>query len=91
MPDQGRRVACVAGVKSGRERGNLGARGRKERKGKVPLLPPPSRVVPRPKSLPLPFQTPATQARKRKAKQSEILGGGSRRLLCARSCVLKSH
>ena len=29
----------------------------------VPLLPPPSRVVSRPSSLPLPFRTPATQAR----------------------------
>ena len=29
----------------------------------VPLLPPPSRVVSRPNSLPLPFRTPATQAR----------------------------
>ena len=28
----------------------------------VPLLPPPSRVVSRPNSLPLPFRTPATQA-----------------------------
>ena len=63
-------VACVArGVERGRGRGNLGAResvwgarGRKERKkGKVPLLPPPSRVVSRPNSLPLPFRTPATR------------------------------
>ena len=30
----------------------------------VPLLPPPSRVVSRPNSLPLPFRTPATQASK---------------------------
>ena len=29
---------------------------------RVPLLPPPSRAVWRPNSLPLPFQTPATQA-----------------------------
>ena len=28
----------------------------------VPFLPPPSRTVLRPKSLPLPFRTPATQA-----------------------------
>ena len=28
---------------------------------RVPLLPPPSRAVWRPNSLPLPFQTPATQ------------------------------
>ena len=28
----------------------------------VPLLPPPSHVVSRPNSLPLPFRTPATQA-----------------------------
>ena len=42
-------IACVAGVKRGRGRGNLGARGRK-------------RVVSRPNSLPLPFRTPATQA-----------------------------
>ena len=28
----------------------------------VPVLPPPSRVVPRPNSLPLPFRPPATQA-----------------------------
>ena len=62
-------VACVAGVERGRGRGNFGAResvwgarGRKERKrGKVPLLPPPSRVVSRPNSLPLPFRTPATR------------------------------
>ena len=62
-------VACVAGVEMGRGRGNLGAResvwgsrGRKERKkGKVPLLPPPSRVVSRLNSLPLPFRTPATR------------------------------
>ena len=62
-------VACVAGVERGRGRGNLsaresvwGSRGRKERrKGKVSLLPPPSRVVSRPNSLPLPFRTPATR------------------------------
>ena len=55
-------VACVAGVKRGS--GNLGARGRKESN----LLPPPSRAVSRPNSLPrlpLPFRTPATQASKR--------------------------
>ena len=57
-------LACVAGVKRGRGRGNLGARG--ERKGtpnpSPPLLPPPSRVASRPNSFPLPFRTPATQA-----------------------------
>ena len=47
-------LACMAGVK----RGNLGARGRKERNS----LPSPLRVVSRPNSLPLPFRTPATQA-----------------------------
>ena len=58
-------VACVAGVE--RERGNLGAReivwgARGRKKGKVPLLPPLSRVILRHNSLPLPFRTPATQA-----------------------------
>ena len=48
-------VACVAGVKRGRGRGNLGAR---EREG----TPPPSRAVSCPNSVPLPFRTPATQA-----------------------------
>ena len=41
-------IAYVAGVKTGRERGNLGAR---------------ERVVSRLNSLPLPTRTPATQAR----------------------------
>ena len=55
-------VACVAGVERGRRRVNWGAR-EGERKGKeFSLLPPPSRVVSRPNSLPLPFRTPATQA-----------------------------
>jgi len=59
-------LACVAGVKRGR--GNLGARervgrAREKEKESVPLLPPPSRVVSRPNSLPLPFRTPATQAK----------------------------
>ena len=49
-------LACLAGVKRGR--GNLGARGRKERSS----LPPHLRVVSRPNSFPLPFRTPATQA-----------------------------
>ena len=55
-------AACVAVVERGRGRGNLGAREgeRKERK-KGSLLPPPSRVVSRPNSLPLPFRTPATR------------------------------
>ena len=47
-----KRLACVAGVK--REGGGgFGARGRKERKNaENPLLPPPSRVVSHPNSLP---------------------------------------
>ena len=40
----------------------------------VPLLPPPSRVVSRPNSLPLPFRTPATQARC--TTKSSLTGGG---------------
>lgn len=44
-------LACMAGIKRGRGRGNLGTRGRKERN------PPPLR----PNSLP--FPTPATQAK----------------------------
>ena len=65
-----RRIACVAGVKRGRERGNLGARervGRAREKGKEPstLLSPPSHVVSCRNSLPLPFRTLATQAKRR--------------------------
>ena len=57
----------MVGVKRGRGRGrgNLGARervGRAREKGEEPLLPPPSRAVSRPNSLPFPFRTPATQA-----------------------------
>ena len=55
-------VACVAGVKRWRERGNLGAPERVGRARGAPLLPPPSRVVSRSNSLPLPFRTPATEA-----------------------------
>ena len=41
----------------------------------VPLFPPPSRVVSRPNSLPLPFRTPATQAKeKHKIKQINTFG-----------------
>ena len=48
-------LACVAGVK--RRFGRARARGRTREKGKeLPLLPPPSRVVSRPNSLPLPFE-----------------------------------
>ena len=57
-------IACVAGVKMGRERGNLGTRERAREKGKEP-----SSLLPRAWSralnslpLPLPFWTPATQA-----------------------------
>ena len=42
-------LACVAGVERGRGMGRA-------------LLPPPSRVVSRPNSLPQPFRTPATKA-----------------------------
>ena len=55
-------IACVAGVKMGRERGNLGAQERAREKWKEPssLLPRAwSRAL---NSLPLPFPTPATQA-----------------------------
>ena len=38
----------------------------------VPLLPPPLRVVSRPNSLPLPFQTPATQAKRELVFQTYI-------------------
>ena len=55
-------VACVAGVKRGRRRGNLGARERAREKGNVPLL---SRARSRAlNSLTLPFRMPATQATK---------------------------
>ena len=57
-------LACVAGVKRGRERGNLGAIAGGACEGeKLPssLLPPPSRAVSRTNSLPFPFRTPATQ------------------------------
>ena len=48
-------LASVAGVKRGF--GRARARGRTREKGKeVPLFPPPSRVVSRPNSLPLPFE-----------------------------------
>ena len=62
-------LACVAGVKRGRGRGEFGrerACGAREgeRKGTPSsLLPPPSRVVLPPYSLPLPSRTPATQAK----------------------------
>ena len=61
-------IACVAGVKMGRERGNLGTRERAREKWKEPssLLPRArSRALnplPLPVPLPLPFRTPATQA-----------------------------
>ena len=38
----------------------------------VPLLPPPSREVLRPNSLPLPFRTPATQATSRRTAWSQV-------------------
>ena len=65
-----KRLACVAGVKreGGGGGGDLGARGRKERKNaENPLLSPPSRVILRliPFQLPLRFRTTATQAIKR--------------------------
>ena len=48
-----KRLACVAGVKREGGGGGFGARGRKERKNaENPLLPPPSRVVSHPNSLP---------------------------------------
>ena len=69
----------MVGFKRGRGRGNLGAREQLryiviflisrwdgENNGFLagfPFLPPPSRVVSRPNSLPLPFRTPATPAR----------------------------
>ena len=68
----------MAGVKRGRGRGNLGARGRKEKKGKIPLLPPPLRVVSRSNFLPLPFRTPATQASHKLASPADILRDASR-------------
>ena len=67
-------LACVADVERemGRGRGNLDARGRKERNACKDAIvfsiflrsdsPPPSRAISRPNSLPLPFRTPATQA-----------------------------
>ena len=54
-----KKLACVAGVRKERERG-FWARGRMEEDG-VPLFPSPSREVSC--SNPLPFQTPATQAK----------------------------
>ena len=54
--------ACVAGVKRGRGRGKFGRARAREGERKGTLLPPPSSVVSRPNSLPLPFRTPATQA-----------------------------
>ena len=59
-------IACVAGVKRGRGRGNLGARGRRERKkgkeeGKGTRRPTRFRALRF--LLPLPLLTPATQAR----------------------------
>jgi len=57
-------IACVAGVKRRKgEFGRVRTRGAREGERKVALLPPPSRVVSRPNSLPLPFRTPATQAK----------------------------
>ena len=59
-------LARVAGVKRGRGRGSGKrefGRAREKVKERVPLLPPPSRVVSRPNSLSLPFRTPATQVR----------------------------
>ena len=57
-------VACVAGVKRRKGEFELArTRGARERERKVPFLPPPSRVVSPPNSLPLPFRTPATQAK----------------------------
>ena len=57
-------IACVVGVKIRKgEFGRARTRGAREGERKVPFLPPPSRVVSRPYSLPLPFRTPATQAK----------------------------
>ena len=55
-------LAFVVGVERGRGRGNLGAREGERKETPLLLLPPPSRVISRPNSLPLPFRTPATQA-----------------------------
>ena len=58
-------LARVAGDKRGRGRGSGKGefgRAREKVKERVPLLPPPSRVVSHPNSLSLPFRTPATQA-----------------------------
>ena len=43
----------------------------------VPLLPPPSRVVSRPNSLPLPFRTPAMQASRKVSHLTCILIKGT--------------
>ena len=51
-------LACVAGVETGRGRGNLGARATLSRAPKFPL------------PLPLPLSTPATQATSQHAIQS---------------------
>ena len=54
----------MVGVKRGRGKWNLGERervGRAREKGEKPRLPPPSRAVSRPNSLPFPFRTPSTQ------------------------------
>ena len=48
-------LACVVGVERGRGRGNLGARERERKGTPLLLLPPPSRVISRLNSLPLPF------------------------------------
>ena len=56
-------LACVAGVKRGRGRGNLGAQRRRERKGSFPLfLARPTRSRAPKFPLPLPLLTPAMQA-----------------------------
>ena len=55
-------LACVVDVERGRGRANLGAREGERKETPLLLLPPPSRVISRPNSLPLPFRTPATQA-----------------------------
>ena len=74
----------MARVERGRGRGNLGAResvwgsrGRKERKkGKVSLLPPPSRVVSRSNSLPLPFPFERLPRRLMTGRSSVLLKDG---------------
>ena len=55
-------LACVAGVKRGRGRGNFARQSLWGGECVVPFLLPPLCAVSRSNSLPLPFRTPATQA-----------------------------